>query len=70
MNFINTQINKITIMQTTLKNKLEEAQENIDPHEASKLIQKVLGSDFPIIEKEKISVRSSMPAMTSSGESA
>ncbi|MDX6745926.1 hypothetical protein SHK09_03905 [Polaribacter sp. PL03] len=64
------QMEKFKEKLTTLKNKLEEAQENIDPHEASKLIQKVLGSDFPIIEKEKISVRSSMPAMTSSGESA
>ncbi|MDF4203104.1 hypothetical protein PXD56_09065 [Maribacter sp. SA7] len=53
-----------------LKTNLEEAQENIDPHEATKLIHKVLGKDFPVIEKEAISERSSRPAVTSSGESA
>ncbi|MBL4561181.1 MAG: hypothetical protein JKX79_09375 [Labilibaculum sp.] len=64
------QMEKFKEKLTILKTKLEEAQANIDPHEATKLINKVLGSDFIIIEKEAISERSSRPAITSSGESA
>ncbi|MRT94583.1 nucleotidyltransferase [Ancylomarina sp. 16SWW S1-10-2] len=64
------QMEKFKEKLTTLKTKLEEAQGNIDPHEATKLINKVLGSDFIVIEKEAISERSSRPAITSSGESA
>ncbi|MBD0405297.1 cyclic GMP-AMP synthase DncV-like nucleotidyltransferase [Flammeovirga sp. EKP202] len=55
---------------TVLKTKLVNARDNIDPHEASKIISSVLGPDFPIIKKETISEKSSRPAITSSGESA
>lgn len=64
------QMEKFKEKLTTLKTKLSEAQENIDPHEATKLIHKVLGSDYPIIEKQSTSERSSKPAVSSSGESA
>ena len=65
-----TQMDKFKTKLITLKDKLNDANNSVDPHEASKLIEKVLGSDFPIIEKEKTARAFTAPAMVNSGESA
>ncbi|TKG92892.1 nucleotidyltransferase [Puteibacter caeruleilacunae] len=64
------QMEKFKEKLSKLKLNLEEAQKNVDPHEASKLIQQVLGNDFPIIDKEDVSKKSPKPSITHSGESA
>lgn len=49
-----------------LYNALDAAGQEPDPHEAAKILEKVLGPDFPIPDKKDTALKTAAPAITSS----
>lgn len=65
-NNVNNYKEKLTALSKALANAINEP----DTHEAAKILEKVLGEDFPVPEKEKTAKRTAAPAITTSSASA
>lgn len=70
MKLSNSNVTNYKIKLTELGNALTNAINEPDTHEAAKILEKVLGEDFPVPAKEETAKRTTTPAITTSSASA
>ena len=66
----NRQMEQFKTKLEALSEALKKAEDEADPHEAAKVLERQFGSDFPVPTKEESAKSSSRPAITKSHSSA